>query len=133
MHLDLHAVPVKEVQFFYRDSLDAAWMARHFGMQYEYLLHGPVTYSFLHNDLSGGDGPFVIHPTSLHLLEPHHGDLVQLFVNMGGSHLGYWHDTGALRFTSSGFTIPMNAHNTYEVHRIIERNGIGFIWPEREE
>src|SRR4051794_7466770 len=68
------ASPPVSRRYFYTDPLAAAWMARHFGMRYQALPSHITSYDFIEGSLDGGDGPYIIHPDSLHLLEPQIGD-----------------------------------------------------------
>lgn len=111
-------------RFFYTDPLAAAWMAKHFGMKF---VNGgkripPVTYSFLHNDLSGCRLKYTIHPDSLWLLEPILSDAVEVV-------------------DATGFYLTKRLHDVYDkqqigcewrLHRIIQRAGKSFHWPESE-
>jgi hypothetical protein len=115
-------------RFFYTDPLAAAWMAKHFGMKFIDEGNGNKTYgreldSFFFEGQTGAtiacDGPFVIHPDSLHLLSVQLGDIVSMSKAMDRYALV---DVGELR----------DAFNEAGEYKIIQRNGIHFMWPESE-
>ncbi len=114
-------------RYFYSDPLAAAWQAKHFGMRFMideqpgYVIesiHFPPAYT----------GKWFAHPDSLHLLEPVEGDLL------------------AVRFTSPALAMPSLPDHfvlacpwedvewelEYFDHRIVQRGGIQFMWPESE-
>ena len=75
-------------RYFYTDPLAAAWMAKHFGMEFDWFSdqgNGPVAQtpeSIAHDILyPGTGGRYYIHPDSLHLLEPQARDTVLFFDN----------------------------------------------------
>ncbi|WP_435008031.1 hypothetical protein P12x_005298 [Tundrisphaera lichenicola] len=118
-------------RFFYTDPLAAAWMAKHFGMQLQYIEHYSddswyakichekivdiaAKYGFDSYELK----EIHIHPDSLHLLEPQEGDYVDLHPNGLLIHNGAEFNDAFLKRESNW--------------RIIQRNGIAFHWPESE-
>lgn len=127
-------------RYFYIDPLAAAWMAKHFGMKFE---NGIFFEEFLESTEWGtqpgrwiyrGDQEFIeenkenqshpiwpnkvyIHPDSVKLLEPQIDDLVETTVDFCvdcGAEYGHY----------------FKGH--YPIKKIIQRNGIAFMWPEAE-
>ncbi len=120
------------VKYYYTDPLAAAWMAKHFGMEFISYSDGLIENN---NPIGFTDNFFVIHPDSLHKLEPQEEDLVcyveysQEIQKDGSPHklvesyyLGAWKPT-----IKMGGIIYQNHYK-----KIIERNGIPFHWPEFE-
>ena len=124
-------------RWFYNDPLAAAWMAKHFGMnlycrnddaemaEYE-LPEAQREYPFGHAMIDDGCtaetwGAVIseslgrrayVHPDSLHLLEPVHGDVL-----MQNGSAFVWSKFGGQNVQSA---------------TIIQRNEIPFMWPEVE-
>jgi hypothetical protein len=96
-------------RFFYTDLLAAAWMAKHFGMRFWSGDHEIHLLPFVDSQKKGR---WLLHPDSLLLLEPRAGDLL----------------TGRNRkvfmIYEGGESLPHA--------RVVERNGIAFMWPESE-
>lgn len=66
---------------------------------------------------------FYIHPDSLNLLEPQPHDIVETErEGLGGKFIAY--EYHQLSLDVLGYRLP--------VKRIIQRNGIAFMWPEQE-
>lgn len=65
-------------KYFYDDPIAAAWMAKHFGMEFVIEPSGDVVTwkEFGVVSLKSWVERFYIHPDSLHLLEPQNGDCV---------------------------------------------------------
>ena len=110
-------------RWFYTDPLAAAWMAKHYGM-----ILGCVQAGILRHvdeeEILPRRGPFIIHPDSLHLLEPQVGDRLAggyLVVDNYPSPKVYQR---RLYLASSDI-----AKGRYG---IIQRNGVPFHWPEQE-
>lgn len=103
------------MKYYYTDPLAAAWMAKHFGMQFSF--DGGMKYEEIWNLSIDSEPPFYIHPDSLHLLEQQVGDAVQISTGT------CWklHDTQNLAESER-----------YPSLRIIQRNGVVFMWPETE-
>lgn len=131
----------KEGRWFYTEPLAAAWMAKHFGMKL-YALH--TDEQMQEYDIEEGNRAFdwfdscvidgwerdvemvsdavkyieaasskiYIHPDSLHLLEPQHGD--------------------ALEQDGTVFTWGKFCGQNVSTAKVAQRNGIPFMWPERE-
>lgn len=73
--------------------------------------------------------PVYIHPDSLHLLEPQKYDLVDFgWVHPCGQS---FHELTLLRTCFEAFCEKSSCD--YDSHRIIQRNGKPFHWPESEE
>jgi hypothetical protein len=139
----------KSNRYFYTDPLAAAWMFKHFGMVLECWhtqeeqdeMSAPAAYDF--RDASVEDGGIdvwgdvihadcrraYIHPDSLHLLEPQMGDLVWMeATHKSGMGVCRWAE-----FLQGDFESYIESlASDYLSHRIIQRNGIAFHWPERE-
>lgn len=113
-------------RYFYTDPLAAAWMASNYGMAFEnarltLIQGGPgnSNYSDISWSLRIYDNCFpIIHPDSLHLLEPKVGDLVEEALDgkvCNGHSFDYFSDPHRI------------------IERIIQRDGKPFFWPESEE
>ena len=165
-------------QYFYSDPLAAVWMAKHFGMKYNYSrndgksngagsfpdIRKRVLYPspFVNRDglatcktdrggqLIGSTNLFgymnlYIHPDSLPLLEPRVGDWVSVF--SGKVSIGSWPDEVTSRHCPNDETYPYAGDGRLVVGlegchldwkyfddcKIIQRDGVAFHWPEREE
>jgi hypothetical protein len=104
------------MRYFYRDPLEAAYMAKHHGMQFIDLENVFEHIGDFIHTIVEHDGPFLVHPDSLHLLEPCPGDLID-------SREGFDDDVGPwinLAWTPPATTI------------VLRRNGKLFFWPECE-
>lgn len=100
------------MKYFYTDPLAAAWMAKHFGMEYDFSEHKFYGWTTEHQlPLE----KYYIHPDSLHLLKLQIGDLVQQDSEY------------------SFFVISEEDAKKLEIYEIIQRNGIPFMWPETEQ
>lgn len=136
------------IRFFYTDPLAAAWMAKHFGMQFYTAHDGEEFYDFpdyLHWNWDQKSGPaesddyLCIYPDSLHLLEPQVGDAVEVHACFYGT---VWRlDGGQLLWNETSLNNPPEEEGHYQnldrcaaqdIDRIIQRNGIAFHWPESE-
>lgn len=100
------------MKYYYKDPLAAAWMAKHHGIKFD---NGDSLKSACEvAEMDENPIPFIIHPDSLHLLEPQKGDLC------------------SFDFRGDEFYI----YDGYEfgnlIKKIIQRNGIAFHWPEVE-
>lgn len=118
---------------FYTDPLAAAWMAKHFGMIFiepetnteseeiycdpEWIVGNPWKIK-----------NFIIHPDSTHLLNSEVSDIIQ-FGDFTGNVTAVGHDR-VLVESRIGVTKAtlIDSRNI----RIIQRNGMAFIWPESE-
>ena len=136
------------MKYYYTDVLAAAWMAKHFGMKLQKGVfgygEGVTTYLTL-LDAAGNEAwkyRYYIHPDSLPLLEPKEGDVVRLN-NSIRPRFNICDDKGKLLLdrkknpiTTTKFPyheyIVFNEHFREDVMAIIQRNGIPFMWPERE-
>lgn len=114
---------------FYTDPLAAAWMAKNFGMKFtsgvnstlisvDDLLMGEALGWRLKKD---SDDWVYIHSDSLHLLEPIINDVLWTVKD------GFFD----VQRICDVYDKPK--YNTWKLHKIIERNGIPFMWPEFEE
>lgn len=135
--LQKNNMPTMTRRYFYTDPL-AAWMVRHHGLK----IHGParmptggigtstrpmpmwiLARAIEHPEKGVGpqDAKYFISPDSLHMLDPHIGDTCQVI--------------------EDGWTVIRHIHDVYDretfkaswqLKRIIERNGKPFHWPESE-
>lgn len=108
------------MKYFYKDPLAAAWMAKHFGMQFMDCAGFSVSANPAMADMSERHGlseAFYIHPDSVNLLEPQFRDIVRGHDDEVGTTIHLY------GFHSSSWTLE----------RIMERNDIAFMWPESEE
>lgn len=117
---------------FYTDPLAAAWMAKHFGMKFNHPesdKFAPIGTSDAIDAFINGqqeDGRFMVHPDSLHLLEPKAGDLVDFgWIHLCGQS---FHELSQLKTSFEQFCEESTCD--YDSHRIIQRNGKAFHWPE---
>jgi hypothetical protein len=105
------------MRYFYTWPLAAAWMAKHFGMEFETNLYISDWCAAIVTQMEFGSvqEKYYIHPDSLHLLEPQKNDIICI---RDGDSISYgkWH----------------SGNNTKDV-RIIERNGSVFMWPKSED
>lgn len=125
-------------QFFYTDPLKAAWMAKHFGMLFGFQrLNGEIVidlgpirpFEFEATEpRHWAVAKFIIYPGSLHLLEPQLWDLVFLGRrNAPAEHVVVTPaDIAVIQQRFGDRHILENIEN-----RIIQRNGIAFMWPVR--
>jgi hypothetical protein len=119
-------------RFFYTDPLAAAWMMKHFKLR----IHtgggdtcdfrADFSGNYYEEDLLSLGGKLYIHPDSLCLLEPQDGDV--LYHNA---------ETRIDRFAAIVgsvwlYDVPRAKRGVNNGLRIIQRNGIPFMWPESE-
>lgn len=122
---------------FYSEPLAAAWMAKHFGMEFQWfdqadsMLRLGLRLDDLVTEISSKFiTQFLIHPDSLHLLEPMVGDMI--------SHLGMraWRINGVDERTYTHPAVGDEKLDRFtfksDSPRIVQRNGIPFHWPEVE-
>lgn len=114
-------------RYFYKDPLAAAWMAKHFGMRFavnpqviqqhfDLVDIDAMDEDFQASATNGDEWLFFVHPDSLSLLEPREADL-------------YACDTGCGWLAT---TPGESWKKQVAPFRIIQRNGIAFMWPESE-
>lgn len=109
---------------YYKDALAAAWMSKHFGMKYQIEDDGEY-FDCPYADLNKLEAIY-IHPNSLPLLEPMVGDVFETKGNRGVK--GYRIIKHVLTDTivyNSGSHYPKDG-----IAKIIQRQGISFMWPE---
>lgn len=129
------------MRYFYKDPLAAAWMMKHFGVTY-YVpdVHGFASVTEIEDlQLQALDKKFYIHPDSLHLLEPQVGDAIE----PSSSVMGIYKIGNAIMVDRTINAIPhiaymdlktvMSIEKKWGKNKIIQRNGIPFMWPESEE
>lgn len=108
-------------RFFYRDPLESAYMAKHYGMRFVDE-HSAITYSLKHNDCNPSTSKYIIHPDSLALLDPQIGDVVEMSLM-----------TWDARKTGSFIPFRVTEKGWEAGHHIIQRGGRPYFWPESEE
>lgn len=133
----MNSQPADEKRYFYTDPLAVAWNAKHHGMRFKWVEGDEpkqswredgkdILYSLMwfdEIDYSNGPKLYDVHPESLHLLKPLVGDLLECeSKNPGGQRSHFWYDV----------LTPLTAILTQNVKRIIQRDGIPFMWPESE-
>lgn len=131
-------------KYYYADPLAAAWMAKHFGMKFDVDYGaGEKTLDRYHEIAILSVPPkipalkFFIPPDNLHILEPQEGDLAQhnnVFskCKKGGKQFGIML-THNKHFVIGGDEPSLNISEPQEINvKIIQRNGIPFMWPEIE-
>ena len=144
---------MKEKRYYYDDPLAAAWMAKHFGMLFDFteMRNG------YRDDTEDGDYGlkpkkawsrikswktlceigkhakfFYIHPDSLSILEPEMGDLIDGWA----SRIGFVEETGkdlCIDVNGGSWECPRESQGRILQYEIIQRNGIAFHWPKMEE
>lgn len=113
-------------RYFYTDPLAAAWMAKHFRVNFRNGDHemlvlavsdGEVTWFVRHSNppLRYIEEEYYIHPDSLHLLNPQVEDII-------------FNDTSLMGCSQVGIC-KGSMENGF---RIIQRDGKPFFWPESE-
>jgi hypothetical protein len=115
-------------RYFYTDPLAAAWMSRHFGMNIEDWPTSELCWfaHALYDEPQSPSDPvqaqrFYINPDSLYLLEPIINDVIWTVRD------GFYE----VRRICDVYDKPQA--QSWRLHKIIERNGVGFHWPESEE
>ncbi|MCE9567638.1 MAG: hypothetical protein K8U57_37025 [Planctomycetes bacterium] len=126
---------MSQKRYFYTDPLAAAWMAKHFGMEF-ITKDGLITRCVLPlvDGLKTGDC-YYIHPGSLHLLEPKNGDLCRTsgFERIGNSGSQYnEYDFTDVAFDFGYGPIIERDGCGYSPTEIIQRDGKPFHWPQQE-
>lgn len=112
------------LKYYYDCPIKAAWMAKYFGMKFE----GGYAAQFLALDAASQIRDknerdyYYIHPDSLHLLEPREGDLVK----------ATWVGKGAPVSQCLIYNAIEVLGSYWHIGKIIQRNGIPFMWPEQE-
>lgn len=110
------------MKYYYTDPLAAQWMSSKFEMKFQELVSVMRDEVFRDEmrdifsvhcvDFIPSMGRYYIHPDSLHLLEPLSGDFI---IREDNAQPHRWTGRGV------------------GVRKIIQRNGIPFMWPEVEE
>lgn len=110
-------------RYFYTDPLAAAWMAKHFGMEFTVTHNGPGClgkHPLGETPILEHRPPFYIHPDSLPLLGPQVGDLAILPADHEHS------DATRIMEDNIRWVAEVGA-------KIIQRDGKAFHWPESED
>lgn len=105
-------------RYFYTDPLAAAWMARTYGVIFE----DYAGFRFKEEDTFWHLEPLrklFVHKDSIHLFEPKNGDIGDI---EGWGPVTFSRD----RWISGGIVISNG------IYKIIQRNGIAFMWPETD-
>ena len=126
----------QEKRYFYREPLAAAWMAKRFGMEFNVLApdRSGDFHLYRYNPnwclpLHGQCNNLYIHPDSLRLLEPQEGDEGFYLYKMADGNAC----TRQCYFIDGNWFIEGRSCDLAELPvEIDKRNGIAFIWPERE-
>lgn len=116
-------------RYFYSDPVAACWMAKHFGMAFEndegceQSFDAITTYARgLGVSATFSPYAFYIHRDSLHLLEPIRGDVLRVCLKGYMPTFIQHHNDDYFKW-----------HPDVEMQAIIQRKGMPFHWPEREE
>lgn len=113
------------MRYFYTDPLAAAWMAKHFGMEFEERPDIISGYSIVYcAEEFKATPPYYIHPDSLYLLKPNEGDI---FIRWTERHDDPT-DWRAMHYDNSNTRYWV----TNRPSKIIYRNGVSFMWPEND-
>lgn len=120
------------MRYYYTDPLAAAWMAKYFGMKFT---HGQGFEIYLspHESWSGWyytqsgirvhrhpNETLYIHPDSVKLMEPQVGDILSVRSVLGKDKKPYY------------FYEYKGLASLPDIWKIIQHNGIAFMWPEVE-
>lgn len=123
--------------YFYTDPLAAAWMSKHFRMRFRIKSAEEGTFQEAYIEAyanhihwspvgwMGCDQRFYIHPDSLYLLEPRLGDIGEPVLDSVFGHFDAVRLSTAHELAETISPLP-------KFSRIIQRNGVAFMWPERE-
>lgn len=110
----------------YTDPLSAIWMFSKFGMDMTAANGEPILNSFIRNQFPSS-GKWYIDVDRLYLLEPQVGDLTEAKEG---------HGVGTHYFIASESDLEHLAWDNdlglFGQCRIVERNGIAFMWPQSE-
>jgi len=121
------------MRYYYTDPVAAAWMAKHFGMQF---IFGDLKYpelAILRRVQRREEMTVYIHPDSEYLLQPQDGDIV--IECYGDLTKGYPLQIIGKCVGISEYACRFGDETIYEKgddFKIIQRNGKPFFWPEVE-
>jgi len=131
------------VRYYYNDALKAAWMAREFGVKFQWP-SGDKLYDY-GSDWRNFTANFLyIHPDSLHILEPQVGDLWRVIAKNSGRadtdrnppdviyHITDTHFWRVGKELSPKLGGEGKLRARYKFCKIIQRNGAAFFMPEVE-
>lgn len=123
-------------KYYYDDPLAAAWMAKHFRIQFE---EGRYYEGIGVKITTTVAGKFYIHPDSIELLEPQEGDLIIIDRDYTR---GFYPSLvkGVLKEGDDLFLVEdLDGEELSEcyisfdsIKEIIQRNSIPFMWPKEE-
>jgi len=99
------------MKYYYTNPITVAWMQDKFGVKFELFENCPIDYAV---ERLLKNRKYYIHSDSLGILEPQVGDLVQ--GKLSGPEYFIYEDISVSEM----------------VKKIIERNGVAFMWPEIE-
>lgn len=108
-----------KTKLFYTCPISTAYMAKNFGVKFKDF-EEPHEY-LVERDIGDYYGPWEVHPDSLHIFEPRPEDVIEVIQNRGISWRLCYH-------TISAKEELIEAENW----KILQRNNIAFIMPERE-
>ena len=100
------------MRYFYEDDVAMQWMSKHFGMRFE----SQTRLNEKGTNIVVVTDKWYIMPESLHLLEPLDGDIMECCGQ-----------------PTRNFNGVITRHKKKRGDKIIWRNNLAFIWPEREE
>lgn len=122
---------MSEKRYYYTDMVAALWMSKHFGMEFEspVMANDIPSIALLQLFIMGRDRPVLIKASSLHLLEPQKGDVVEVDITTtSNKDEVLCHQYGAL-YANGQIDTRFTASKS-DVRKIIQRNGKAFHWPE---
>jgi hypothetical protein len=119
------------MRYFYTDPLAAAWMGKHFGMEFVDIKGHILQIRNNFDGFMAGDAfprKAFIRPDSLHLLEPRLKDVITT-----GRGLPKQVRNVSLKRACPSYSTSLSSARKMidkEAGNIIQRNGIAFHWPE---
>lgn len=119
---------------FYTDPLAAAWMAKHFGMEFRFWRWNDLSFQFLPTgrNKNPDHSRLYIQPESLPLLKPKEWDIGQ---RLQGVPVVVCTPENYEEFRKHGLSrnyVAFGDSLLDDYFRIRQRNGLAFHWPERE-
>ena len=130
-------------RYFYTDPLAAAWMAKHYALKFKNWRWNDLFFQFTPVNGVSKDAAtdrLYIHPDSLHLLEPQVNDYIEYYNCFMGTIWRVEYGLCLVNETSLANGPEEESHYATlervapaDVDKIIQRNGVPFMWPESEE